>query len=386
MYDEILLAGNPNVGKTSVFNRLTRSSEHVGNWHGVTVDEKSKIIRYEDKVLKIIDLPGLYSLTEYSPEEGVAISRIMNCGNAVVAVICEARNIKRNLFLALQLLEAGRNVMIVVNMADEIEKKGGKINCGALSEALGVPVIATSAKYGKRIVFPSTSEVYGLCPDREFDEYESPLVLGPIRKERWIYSCIKQMLDRVIWAYGNHEGLKFTLFRPFNFIGPKLDDITAAKEGSSRVLTQFSHNIIHEKTIMLVDGGSQKRSFTFIDDGIDCLMKILENKDSCADGKIFNIGNPYMEFSIRQLAEMLIELFGEYPEYAERAKNAKLQNISAKDYYGEGYQDVPRRVPSIRQAQEILGWTPKTDLKTALKLTLDYHLLKKDYELERIKR
>ena len=115
-------------------------------------------------------------------------------------------------------------------------------------------------------------------------------------------------------------------------------------------------------------------------------MKILENKDSCADGKIFNIGNPYMEFSIRQLAEMLIELFGEYPEYAERAKNAKLQNISAGDYYGEGYQDVPRRVPSIRQAQEILGWTPKTDLKTALKLTLDYHLLKKDYELERIKR
>lgn len=247
-------------------------------------------------------------------------------------------------------------------------------------------IVKLCAKYGKRIVFPSTSEVYGLCPDREFDEYESPLVLGSIRKERWIYSCIKQMLDRVIWAYGNHEGLKFTLFRPFNFIGPKLDDITAAKEGSSRVLTQFSHNIIHEKPIMLVDGGSQKRSFTFIDDGIDCLMKILENKDSCADGKIFNIGNPYMEFSIRQLAEMLIELFGEYPEYAERAKNAKLQNISAKDYYGEGYQDVPRRVPSIRQAQEILGWTPKTDLKTALKLTLDYHLLKKDYELERIKR
>ena len=220
-----------------------------------------------------------------------------------------------------------------------------------------------------------------MCPDKQFDEYESPLVLGPIAKERWIYSCIKQMLDRVIWAYGKHEGLKFTLFRPFNFIGPKLDDITAPKEGSSRVLTQFAHNIINGKPIMLVDGGAQKRSFTFIDDGVECILKILENKDGCADGKIFNIGNPDMEYSIKELAEMLIELFGEYPEYATAAKNAQIKEISAKDYYGEGYADVSRRVPSVKQAEKVLGWKPSTDLRTALKLTLDYHLLKKDYEL-----
>ena len=239
------------------------------------------------------------------------------------------------------------------------------------------------AAYGKRVVFPSTSEVYGMCPDAEFGEYSSPLVLGPIPKERWIYSCIKQMLDRVIWAYGAHEGLKFTLFRPFNFIGPKLDDIKAAKEGSSRVLTQFAHNIINGKPVLLVDGGSQKRSFTFIDDGVECLLKILENKDNCADGKIFNIGNPYMQYSIKELADMLIELFGEYPEYAERAKNAKIENVSSRDYYGEGYQDVPRRVPSIKEAEKVLGWKPSTDLRTALKLTLDYHLLGKDYELDK---
>ena len=129
-----------------------------------------------------------------------------------------------------------------------------------------IAIVKLCAKYGKRIVFPSTSEVYGMCPDENFDEYSSPLVLGPIAKERWIYSCIKQMLDRVIWAYGNHEGLKFTIFRPFNFIGPKLDDITSPKEGSSRVLTQFAHNILNGKPIKLVDGGAQKRSFTFIDD------------------------------------------------------------------------------------------------------------------------
>ncbi len=244
-----------------------------------------------------------------------------------------------------------------------------------------VEIVKLCAKYGKRIIFPSTSEVYGMCPDRDFDEYNSPLVLGPIPKERWIYSCIKQMLDRVIWAYGNHRGLKFTLFRPFNFIGPKLDDITAPKEGSSRVLTQFAHNIINGKPIKLVDGGAQKRSFTFIDDGIECLLKILENKDGCADGKIFNIGNPYMEFSIRELADMLVELFQEYPEYAERARNAKIESVSSEEYYGKGYQDVPRRMPSVKEAEKVLGWKPTTDLRTALKLTLDYHLLKKDYEL-----
>ncbi len=246
-------------------------------------------------------------------------------------------------------------------------------------------IVKMCVAHRKRLIFPSTSEVYGMCPDEFFDEYKSNLVLGPIEKERWIYSCIKQMLDRVIWAYGNHEGLQFTLFRPFNFIGPKQDDIKAPQEGASRVLTQFSHNIINGKTIKLVDGGKQKRAFTFIDDAMDCMLKILENKGGCADGKIFNIGNPYQEYSIRELAEMLVELVGEYPEYAENAKNAKIEIVPSEDYYGKGYQDVSRRMPSIKQAEEILGWKPATDLRTAMKLTLDYHLLGKDYELERAK-
>ncbi len=245
-----------------------------------------------------------------------------------------------------------------------------------------VAIIKLCSKYKKRVIFPSTSEVYGMCPDEEFDEYNSSLVLGPIPKERWIYSTIKQLLDRLIWAHGAHEGLDFTLIRPFNFIGPKLDDIKNFKEGSSRVLTQFIHNIINSKPIKIVDGGAQKRSFTFIADAIDCILKIIENKDSCASGKIFNIGNPDMEFSIKQLADMLIELIAEYPEYAHFAKSAKIEYVSSKDYYGEGYQDVSRRVPSVKQAKDVLGWSPTTSLRQALKLTLDYHLLNKDYELE----
>jgi nucleoside-diphosphate-sugar epimerase len=140
-------------------------------------------------------------------------------------------------------------------------------------------IIKKCAKYKKRIVFPSTSEVYGISPDAEFDEDKSPLCTGPINKERWIYSASKQLLDRVIWAYGNHENLPFTLFRPFNWVGPKLDSIEIAKEGSSRVVTQFIASLLFKKPIYLVDGGKQMRSFTYISDGIAALIKILKNEN-----------------------------------------------------------------------------------------------------------
>lgn len=243
-----------------------------------------------------------------------------------------------------------------------------------------VDVIRMCLKHKKRVVFPSTSEVYGMCPDEAFDEYSSTLVLGPIEKERWIYSCIKQMLDRLIWAYGNHEGLQFTLFRPFNFIGPRLDDIRATKEGSSRVITQFAHNILNGKPIKLVNGGLQKRCFTYIDDGVECIVKIIQNKDGCADGRIFNIGNPDEEHSVKELAEVLVESFRQYPDYAALAEKTVIETVSGDDYYGAGYQDAQRRVPSIGQAKNILGWTPKTDFKTSIKKILDYHLLGKDDE------
>ncbi|MDD5262457.1 MAG: bifunctional UDP-4-keto-pentose/UDP-xylose synthase [Methylacidiphilales bacterium] len=248
-----------------------------------------------------------------------------------------------------------------------------------------VEVIRKVVKWKKRLVFPSTSEVYGLVEDKEFDEYTTNFVLGPIPKQRWIYACIKQLLDRVIWAYGEKEGLDFSLFRPFNFVGPKLDDINDPKEGSSRVVTQFLHNIIKGKPIKLVDGGTQRRCFTFIEDGVECIMRIIENKDGSASRKIFNIGNPDMNYSIKELAEMIVELVAGYPGYEDIAKGIQMESVSSADYYGKAYQDVTWRVPKIEEARKQLGWEPKTDLRTALKYTLDYHLANVDYELNRMR-
>lgn len=235
-------------------------------------------------------------------------------------------------------------------------------------------IIRLCVKNKKRIVFPSTSEVYGMCNDEEFDEETSNFVLGPINKPRWIYSCSKQLLDRVIYAYGLNNELSYTLFRPFNWLGPKLDDPTNPKPGSSRVVSQFIGNILRGEAIQLVNGGQQRRSFIDIDDGINCLLKIIANKDGCAEQTIFNIGNPKNDISIRELADLLLELIKSYPGYENYAQ-VKLKTINSDNYYGQGYQDVLRRMPSIEHAQQQLNWQPQIDIKTSLKKILDFYLL-----------
>jgi nucleoside-diphosphate-sugar epimerase len=234
-----------------------------------------------------------------------------------------------------------------------------------------LPIVRSAVKYKKRILFPSTSEVYGMSRDAEFDPYASELVLGPIDKQRWIYSCSKQLMDRVIYAYGSMGQLDFTLFRPFNWIGSGLDSIHTPKEGSSRVITQFLGHIVRGEPIQLVDGGKQKRAFTYIDDGISALMKIIENKDGVASGQIYNVGNPKNNYSVRELAEMMLALAETYPEYRKNAAKVKLVNTSAGKYYGKGYQDVQNRVPKIDNTMKDLGWKPKVDMKTALKRIFD---------------
>ena len=221
-----------------------------------------------------------------------------------------------------------------------------------------------------------------MCADDEFDEESSTFVLGPINKPRWIYACSKQLLDRVIHAYGMKHGLRYTLFRPFNWIGPKLDNILEPKEGSSRVLTQFIGNILRGRDIQLVDGGTQRRSFTYIDDGIDALLRIIENRDGAADSRIFNIGNPENDMSIKALAETLISLIRSYPDHRKMADAVKIVAVSSGEYYGAGYQDIRTRVPSIRNAAQFLGWKPVTDLTTALRKTLDYHLAQPGQQLD----
>ena len=139
------LAGNPNCGKTTLFNALTGATAHVGNWPGVTVDKREGTYKGEGGSVHIIDLPGIYSLSPYTPEEVIASDYISNGKPDGIINIVDATNLERNLYLTTQLLEVDVPVIIALNMTDEVEKAGDKIDVKALEEALGVPVVQISA-------------------------------------------------------------------------------------------------------------------------------------------------------------------------------------------------------------------------------------------------
>ncbi|MBD2795060.1 bifunctional UDP-4-amino-4-deoxy-L-arabinose formyltransferase/UDP-glucuronic acid oxidase ArnA [Xenorhabdus sp. 18] len=265
-------------------------------------------------------------------------------------------------------------ILPLVAIATPIEYTRNPLRVFELDFEENLKIVRYCVKYHKRIIFPSTSEVYGMCDDKEFDEDTSRLIVGPINKQRWIYSVSKQLLDRVIWAYGTKEGLKFTLFRPFNWMGPRLDNLNSARIGSSRAITQLILNLVEGSPIKLVDGGEQKRCFTDIHDGIEALFRIIENRDGLCDSQIINIGNPTNEASIRQLAEMLLDSFEKHELRGHFPPFAGFKKIESSSYYGQGYQDVEHRKPSIKNAERLLGWQPTIDMKQTIDETLDFFL------------
>lgn len=148
---KLALVGNPNCGKTTLFNALTGSNQYVGNWPGVTVEKKEGKASVDGHPVTIVDLPGVYSLSPYSMEEIVARDFIVGERPDAIINIVDATNIERNLYLTAQLLELERPMVIALNFMDEVEKHGDKINVERLSEALGVPVIPITARSGKNV-------------------------------------------------------------------------------------------------------------------------------------------------------------------------------------------------------------------------------------------
>jgi len=147
----VAVTGNPNVGKTTVFNAITGARQKVGNWPGVTVEKKVGTKEYSGHVLEIVDLPGTYSLTAYSADEVVARDYILEEKPDVVVQVLDSTNLERNLYLSTQLLEMGTNLVLALNMSDLAEKRGDKIDIPMFEKFLGIPVVRTTAKEGKGI-------------------------------------------------------------------------------------------------------------------------------------------------------------------------------------------------------------------------------------------
>ncbi len=148
----IALAGNPNAGKTTIFNALTGLRQHTGNWPGKTVEKKEGEIEHDGRTINIVDLPGTYSLTAYSPEEIIARDFIIEQRPDVVINVVDATNLERNLYLTVQILELDVPVVLALNMTDDLHREGARINVDLLSQLLGnIPVVQTAANKGKGI-------------------------------------------------------------------------------------------------------------------------------------------------------------------------------------------------------------------------------------------
>ena len=243
-------------------------------------------------------------------------------------------------------------------------------------------------RHGKRLIQYSTCEVYGRTvtsiegielanPDdpryATFSEDRSEFILGPVNKHRWIYACGKQLLERVLHAYGLEQGFNYTIIRPFNFIGPNIDFLLSEKEGIPRVFSFFMDALMNGTRMELVNGGHQRRSYTYFDDAIECTARIVENPGGVCDRQIFNIGHPGNEVTIRELAEMMLEIYKEkFARPGDRLP--EIVEVSGEKFYGEGYDDSDRRIPDITKARTLLGWEPKWELRPMLEVTMRYYV------------
>ena len=173
----VALAGNPNCGKTTLFNALTGSNQYVGNWPGVTVEKKEGTARLEDKTLTIVDLPGIYSLSPYSMEEIVTRDFIIREEPDCIIDIVDATNLERNLYLTVQLLELERPTVVALNFMDEVAKRGDRIDTERLAKELGIPVVPITARTGEgleELLHTAHRQMHLGCtvePDDLYDDY-----------------------------------------------------------------------------------------------------------------------------------------------------------------------------------------------------------------------
>jgi len=238
-----------------------------------------------------------------------------------------------------------------------------------------------------RLVQFSTCEVYGITAAKaaeqfglsskenpcEFIEDETPLIMGPVKNHRWIYACAKQLLERVLDALWKSEGFRFSVIRPFNFVGPRIDYLPSEEAGNPRVFSHFMDSLLYgTNPIKLVDGGEAYRAYTYIDDAVDCIVRIIEDKNKNCDGQIFNIGQPANELTIKEMAHKMCDIFDAKFREEGDPPRPEIVNVTGAEFYGEGYEDCDRRIPNIDKARKLLDWDPKYNIDEVITKTMEY--------------
>jgi len=314
---------------------------------------------YDDKITDFLDHPELTYLNGDIRTERDRINELIQDADVVVDLIAYA------------------NPSLYVEMPLEVFH---------LNFTENLKIAEMCVKHGKRLVQFSTCEVYGktvvpLVGDDlkdptdpkygTFNEDTSPMILGSVDQHRWIYACAKQMLERILHAYGLDDQLRYSIIRPFNFIGPKIDYLPSEQDGNPRVFSHFVESLKNGKPMTLVNGGMQQRTYTYIDDAVDCIVRIIEDKDDVCNKQIFNIGSVGNETTIRGMAEKMREIFAARWWDGVNAL-PELTVVSGEEFYGKGYDDSDRRIPDITKARTLLGWQPQHDLMATLEMSMAY--------------
>ena len=284
------------------------------------------------------------------------------------------------------------NLAAICNPSEYIKQPVNTINSNFTD---AIDCINFCVEFNKHLIHFSTCEIYGRTlssyglPASDpknyiLDEETTPMIMGPVSAQRWCYACAKQLVERLIYANGTQNGLKFTIVRPYNWIGPRMDYIPGVDgkdDGQPRVLASFMTALMKEEPLVLVNGGEVFRTFCAVEDAIDAVCKMVEAPEK-SQGHAFNVGNPDNNIKVSDLAEMMINM---YSEITGKPKGTT-RTVSGVEYYGPGYEDSDLRIPSMRLIQQQLGWTPPTSLKSAMEATMKVFIEKYADKVQALKR
>ena len=323
---------------------------------------------YVDKISEWMDHPNLRVLQQDIRKENWSLEELVKEADVVIDLIAYA------------------NPGLYVKMPLEVFE---------LNFTENLKIAKACRKLKKRLVQFSTCEVYGKTVasflngnlvnptdpmHATFSEDQTNLIMGPVEKHRWIYASAKQLLERVLHAYGIEDNFNYTIIRPFNFIGPKIDYLLSETDGIPRVFSYFMDALINGGFMKLVDGGRHQRCYTYIDDAIDAIYTIVLNPSDVCNRQIFNIGSPQNETSIKDLAVLMKDIYEQEFWKQGDPDLPEIVDVSAEEFYGKGYEDSDRRIPDISKARLLLNWNPKWDVVSTLKATMHYYV--HDYRLQ----
>jgi UDP-apiose/xylose synthase len=228
------------------------------------------------------------------------------------------------------------------------------------------------SRHGVRLIQYSSAEIYGkpMPGETHYREDDSDSIVGPVHRQRWIYATGKLLLERVLYAMGVEQELDYTIVRPFNFLGPRIDYLVDAyATGGPRVFPHFMSALLTGGPIRLVNGGHVHRAFLDIRDANDAFQALLDHPEQTRHA-IFNVGNPANNVTIREFAAQMIEIF---ESLTGQPCRSLVTEVSGEEFYGVGYDDGDRLPPDVSKLSG-LGWTPRFSLATTLRTTMQYYI------------